>query len=295
LAGATAEAALLEGGGRIATKTLVSTVPGAPNPLVAALPCRKQKNQIVVDQFLEVPEFPGVWAVGDCAWIVDGKTGEPCPPTAQHAIRQAKCLAKNLVATLHGKPKQVFAFQALGKLAALGHRSAVAEVFGIKLSGFVAWVLWRMIYLLKMPGLDRKTRVATDWFLDLLLPPDIVQLRMQNVAGFGREHFEAKEIIFREGDRGDRLYIIVEGEVEVVKKAAGNGEVVIAHLGPGDCFGEMALVNDLPRMATARTATPVNLLTVDVNGFDALFSYHPPLRKFFLKLIEERLHPETAR
>ena len=90
--------------------------------LVAALPCEKQRGRIVVNEFLEVLDYPGVWAVGDCAWIVDGKTGQPCAPTAQHAIREGACLARNLVATLRGEPKRAFAFEALGKLAGLGHR-----------------------------------------------------------------------------------------------------------------------------------------------------------------------------
>src|SRR2546426_291527 len=184
LAGATGESALVESGERIPTKTLVSTVPSAPNPLVAALPCKKERGRIVVNEYLEVLDYPGVWALGDCAWVVDHKTGQPCPPTAQHAIREAACLAKNLVATLRGESKRPFAFQALGKLAGLGHRSAVADILGFKLSGFIAWFLWRVIYLMKMPGIDRKLRVATDWFLDLVLPPDIVQLKIEKSVGF---------------------------------------------------------------------------------------------------------------
>ena len=293
LLGATADAVLTDDGQRIPTKTLVSTVPSAPNPVVSALPCRKERGRIVVNEYLEVPDYPGVWAVGDCAWVLDGDTGQPCPPTAQHAIREAQCLAQNLVATLRARPKRVFAFKALGKLASLGHRSAVAEVFGIKLSGFVAWLLWRTIYLMKLPGFDRKLRVATDWFLDLVLPPDIVQLKTEKGAGFAREHFEAKETIFRQGDIGDRLYIIVDGEAEMVREEPGKEEV-LARLGPGDCFGEMALVSDHPRMATARSVSSLNLLTVNRAAFHELFSHHPPLRQLFQQLINERLDPEGA-
>jgi NADH:ubiquinone reductase (H+-translocating) len=294
LAGATGESALLEGGDRIPTKTLVSTVPAAPNALVAALPCKKERGRIVVNKFLEVLDHPGVWALGDCAWVVDQNTWQPCPPTAQHATRQAGCLAKNLVAGLRGGPKQPFAFQARGKLASLGHRSAVADIFGFKLSGFVAWLLWRAIYLMKMPDFDRKLRVATDWLLDLLLPRDIVQLKIERSASFGREHFEPREIIFRQGDRGDRLYIVIDGEVEIVKQEPEKGEHVLGRLGPGGCFGEMALVNDNPRMATARTVTQVNLLSVDQDAFDALFAHHPTLRLMFQQLIEERVQGRTG-
>ena len=290
LAGATAESAMLEGGERIPTKTLVSTVPAAPNPLVAALPCKKERGRIVVNKHLEVVDCPGVWALGDCAWVVDHNTWQPCPPTAQHATRQAACVAKNLVASLRGEPKQAFSFQALGKLASLGHRSAVAEVFGVKLSGFIAWLMWRTIYLMKLPGFDRKLRVSTDWFLDLVLPPDIVQLKLEKPTSLCREHFEPHEIIFRQGDRGDRLYVIVEGEVEMVEEGAGQPPHLLARLGTGECFGEMALVNDKPRMATARSVGRTNLLSVDRQAFNDLFAYHPPLRRMFQGLIDERLH-----
>jgi NADH dehydrogenase len=288
LAGATAETAMLESGERIPTKTLVSTVPSAPNPVVAALPCKKERGRIVVNKYMEVLNYPGVWAVGDCAWIVDHATWQPCPPTAQHATREAARLAKNIVASIKGGEKQPFSFQALGKFASLGHRSAVAEMFGFKVSGFLAWLMWRAIYLMKLPGIDRKLRVATDWFLDMVLPPDIVQLKVDKAANLSREYFEPRQIIFRQGDRGDRLYIIVDGEVELVKED-GHHEQVLARVGAGGFFGEMALVNDAPRMATARTVTAVNLLTVDRHAFNALFAYSPPLRRMFQRLIDQRL------
>lgn len=294
LAGATAESVLLDKGERIPSKTLVSTIPAGPNPLIANLPCKKERGRIVVNKSLEVVGYPGVWAVGDCAWIVDHTTWQPCPPTAQHATRQAACLAKNLVASLRGKPQQSFAFQSPGKFASLGHRSAVAEIFGFKISGFFAWLLWRTIYLMKLPGLERKVRVATDWFLDLLLPPDIVQLKIDKGASFGREHFEPHQIIFREGDQGDRLYIIVDGEVEIVQQRPGQDELILGRVGAGGCFGEMALVGNQPRMATARTITSVNLITMDREAFHAFFAHHPPLRQMFEQLIDQRLHPRAA-
>src|SRR6267378_1268509 len=190
--------------------------------------------------------------------------------------------------------EQAFAFKARGKFASLGHRSAVADIFGLKLSGFLAWLLWRAIYLMKMPDLDRKLRVSTDWLLDLLLPQDIVMLKIGRSASFGREHFEEREIIFHQGDRGDRLYIVIDGEVEIVKQVPGDGEQFLGRLGPGGCFGEMALVNDNPRMATARTVTQVNLLSVNQDAFDALFAHHPPLRAMFQQLIEERVRGQAG-
>lgn len=294
LAGATADAALLSGGERVPTRTLVSTVPSGPNPLVAALRCRMDRGRVVTTPHLELPEHPGVWAVGDCALIIDAKTGQPSPPTAQHATREARCVADNIAASLRGAPGRAFAFKALGKMGALGHRSAVAEVFGVKLSGFLAWWLWRTIYLMKLPGLDRKIRVAVDWTLNLLLPPDIVQLRTERSVGIRREHFEPGEVIFQEGGHGDWLYIVVDGEVEVLKRVPGQGDATLRRLGPGDCFGEIALLGDHIRTATTRSLTAVNVLAVDRDAFQALFSTLPPLRTFFERLIEDRMAPTAT-
>ncbi|MEE9521363.1 MAG: FAD-dependent oxidoreductase [candidate division NC10 bacterium] len=287
LAGGTGDYALLKGGERILTKTLVSTVPAAPNPLLETLPCGKERGRIVVDEFLEVPGYPGVWAVGDCAWIADRSTGKPCPPTAQHAIREGRCLARNIVASLRGQPKSPFSFSALGKMGALGHRSAVAEVMGIKLSGFLAWCLWRSVYLMKLPGVDRKLRVAMDWFLDLFLAPDIVQLKTARSSNISRQHFNPGDVIFEEGDLGDQIYFIIKGEVEISQEE-GAQKLVLSKLGPGDCFGEMALVERMPRMATARGMTALDVLTLDRAGFDDLFAHAPQLRTVFSGLIETR-------
>lgn len=290
LGGATAEAALLAGGERIPTKTLVSTVPSAPHPIVAALPFKMERGRIVANDCLEVPDFPGHWALGDCAVVPDvTNAGQPCPPTAQHALRQGTRLARNIAATMGRGQKQRFEFKALGKLAGLGHRSAVAEILGLKLSGVLAWFMWRAIYLMKLPGLDRKIRVATDWFLDLLLPADIVQLKVDRGAGIARQHYEANEVVFREGDKGDRLYVVVNGNVQIVSEKPGQPAALIAELGPGDCFGEMALVSDQPRNATARTAGAVDVLTVDRDAFHALFAHLPPLRNLFQQLIAQRM------
>jgi NADH:ubiquinone reductase (H+-translocating) len=287
LAGATADAALLKGGDRIATRTLVSTVPSGPNPLIAMLPLKMERGRVAVDETLAVADHPGVWAVGDCAAIRDPKTGDLYPPTAQHATREARCVAHNIAASLRGQPRRAFAFQALGKMGALGRRSAVAEIFGVKLSGFLAWWLWRTIYLMKLPGLDRKLRVATDWTLDLVLPPDIVQLETRRALGVRREYFEAGQVIFREGDRGDWLYVVADGEVEVLREG-GRAETPLRRLGRGECFGEIALVSERPRSATVRAVTASNVLAVDREAFHALFASLPPLKSFFESLIAMR-------
>ena len=127
-----------------------------------------------MDQFLRVPDWPDVWAVGDCAFVPDVRNpGKSHPPTAQHAIREGHVVAQNIVATLVDRPLKSFSFRSIGLLASIGRRMGVARIFGFNFSGFFAWWLWRTVYLSKLPGLDKKIRVAFDWTLDLLFPKDV--------------------------------------------------------------------------------------------------------------------------
>ncbi|MGB0061868.1 NAD(P)/FAD-dependent oxidoreductase [Candidatus Binatus sp.] len=162
----------LSDGKTIPATTLIWAAGNAQNPLVAALPIPKSKGRILVDDYLQVKDFPGVWAVGDCALIPDHKVGGFHPPTAQHAIREGRCVARNVAADILGGKKKFFRFSTLGRLAAIGRRSGVANVFGINFSGFLAWWLWRTIYLFKLPRLEKKVRVALDWTLDLWFAKD---------------------------------------------------------------------------------------------------------------------------
>jgi NADH:ubiquinone reductase (H+-translocating) len=167
---------VLRPGGEVRTETLIWTAGVAPNPLLRSLPVeRDARGAVRVDRGLAVPGQFGVWALGDCASVTDARTGQISPPTAQFAVRQAAFLARNLHASLKGKPLEAFQFQALGTLCSVGHHAACAEIKGLRFSGFVAWLLWRAIYLHKLPGWERKLRVLGSWLIGELFPRDIVQ------------------------------------------------------------------------------------------------------------------------
>jgi NADH dehydrogenase len=169
--------------GTIGAETLVWTAGTAPNPVTKSLPLAKDKRgALLVDKSLQVEANPGLWAVGDCAAVVDAKNGKPCPPTAQFALREAQVLAKNIRAQLEGRPLQNFHFDSLGALCVVGHQTACAELTmpfarsrSMRFSGLLAWMMWRGIYLAKLPGLERKIRVLVDWTVELFFPRDIVQ------------------------------------------------------------------------------------------------------------------------
>jgi NADH dehydrogenase len=167
----------------IAAHTLVWTAGTIPHPLLATLPVeRDRRGAVVVESTLAVKDQRGVWALGDCAAVTDARTGRPCPPTAQFALREAATLAHNLVNHLNEKPLRGFHFESLGALAVVGHHTACAELIipwtggrRVMFSGLFAWLMWRGVYLGKLPGLERKARVLVDWVMELFFPRDIVQ------------------------------------------------------------------------------------------------------------------------
>jgi NADH dehydrogenase len=174
----TEQAVAVSGGEEIPCRTFIWAAGVAPCPILEELDLpRTRAGKIEVDATMAVKGHPGVWALGDSATIPDVLTGGVCPPTAQYALRQGRTLADNIAATIDGREPRSFQHKSLGLLAGLGRRCAVAEIMGLRFSGFFAWWLWRTIYLLKLPGFERKLRVMLDWTLDLFFARDIVYLR----------------------------------------------------------------------------------------------------------------------
>jgi NADH dehydrogenase len=194
--GVTDRSVSLSDGTVIYTNTLVWTAGTSPNPLLQEIPCRKERGRVVVNEYLEVCDWENVWALGDCAAIPVAKTGAFHPPTAQHALRQGKTLAHNLMASVRGGERKRFTFSTIGQLAAIGRRTGVANIFGINFSGFIAWWMWRTIYLSKLPRFEKKVRVALDWTLDLVFSKDLVQfLEIKSPSGTRQGETESGEAV----------------------------------------------------------------------------------------------------
>ena len=176
VSGATADSVQLQDGRSIPTYTIVWTAGNQPNPLLQSLPCeRNRRGAVITQDTMQATGFDNIWAIGDCAQIPDAyHDGRFYPPTAQHALREGKVVADNIWAVLRGQAPKPFRFQTIGLLVALGHRTGAAEIMGRRFSGLLAWLMWRSIYLSKLPGLEKKVRVILDWTLDLFFPRDIV-------------------------------------------------------------------------------------------------------------------------
>lgn len=290
----------LADGASICARTFICTVGAAPNPVVRALLAQGMFEEarfrgraigaLATDEYLRCKGAEDHWAVGDCAGVPDPSGNQLCPPTAQFATRQAQTCARNIMATIDGKKLSPLKFKALGSLASLGQRSAVAQVMGIQLTGFIAWFLWRSIYLAKLPGWGRRVRVAIDWTLDLFFSRDITQMGVFQNQRFERRHFEPGEAIVREGQIGREYFHLLQGQASVQSvRTAGQ----IATLRASDGFGERALLEDTARTATVTASDAVDVLVISRSDFRALTANFPVLDEHFQRLMRER-QPDLA-
>lgn len=170
------EKVILQSGKEIIGATIICTIGTAPHAFIKNDALPSERGKIVTQPDMSVSGADGIWAMGDCALVPNEKSGQMSPPTAQFADRQATVLAKNIVAKLSGKETKPFSYKPIGMLASIGHNKAVAEVFGMRFSGLVGFMMWRGVYLLKVPTLARKVRLFLEWNWAMFFPPDIAHL-----------------------------------------------------------------------------------------------------------------------
>lgn len=275
--------AMLSDGSVIETHTVISTVGNGANPLITSL-CKanalpSEKGRLITDDKLRVAGQERLWAAGDCAAVPmpeerSSKTAPSpteqrtyCPPTAQFAVRQGQVLGRNLAVMLGGDaPLKSFAFRGLGELAAIGHHAAVAEIMGMQFQGFLAWWLWRSIYLMKLPGIERKVRVMLDWTLDLFFKRDIALFQPRPTQLIKEMHLEKGDCIFHAGDPAHSLYIVKVGKLELA-----NGEgTVLRTLTAGHQLGKDTLYYKKPWVFTATACESTTLVAVSAEVFETI-------------------------
>jgi NADH:quinone reductase (non-electrogenic) len=286
---ATASHLYLHDGSRIAARTLVCTIGNAPHPALQGLGVETVRGAPVTDEYLRVKDCDDVWAIGDCAHAPDG-AGGVSTPTAQFAVRHGESVADNIVRQLQGRDLQRFRHALLGSFASLGHRSAVAQIGSFRFSGFIAWWMWRMVYLAMLPRLDFKLRVALDWLLDLFFPRDINYVDVRVTPAMSTLYLAKDELLFEQGDVSDAFYVVLSGSVELVQRNAV-GEVVLREvLGRGVHFGEGSLLRDRTRTTTARALEASCVLRIGPRDFEELIGAFALLRKT-LELTAQRFRP----
>lgn len=246
--GATATMVHLDDQSRIATDTIVATAGSRPRKLATSLGLELTRGRIVVDECLRLPDHDNVWCVGDAALVplpsAAGEDARYAPPTAQFAVHQAKRAAANIIAAARGRRQRDFDYQPVGSLASIGNYRAVAEIFGMRLSGLFAWLMWRGLYIGMLPGLSTRLRVALNWLFDYFLPRSIVQITNSPGQATAYRRYAAGDVICRPGQLMDGLYSVITGRVEWRLLEEDGADSASRTLGPGAHWGDDALTGD---------------------------------------------------
>ena len=288
---ATSTGVELTDGSLIPTRTIVATIGNGPNPLVEALGLDMHWGRIKTDRFMRVPGRDGVWAVGDAAEIP--LTEQPAenpshyaPPTAQFAVREGQQLANNIIAKAKGTEVKPFAYESKGSLASLGMSKAVAEVYGVKLSGTLAWLLWRGFYLSFLPGFAAKLRVLVNWVLNLFVPPNIVLIQ-SSLPSTRYIHYRKDDKVLEPGMLIDGFYTVVKGSLKLTIDNPETGEHFEKVFGAGDHFGERVLLKSALRTGLVVALEDSVVLWISQRDFMRLARAFPFLDTYFKDYIEK--------
>lgn len=270
---------------------VVCTVGNAPHPLVAELGSASgvplERGKLVVEATGKVKGLDFLWSAGDCA-LYPKRDGGFCPETAQFAMRQGALVGRNIAAIFAGKALKPFRFTGLGELATIGHRKAVAQVLGLRFSGLIAWFMWRTIYLMKLPGLDRKLRVMAEWTFEMFFPRDINLLTPSFSSPLGEMHLEPGDSLFHSGEPALSLYAVKKGRVEITDS---HGQIVKS-AGPGEHFGERALLGDGIWRFDAHAKESSELVAIDGDTFKTLVKSIGSLDTLFRATAQQYHLPE---
>ncbi len=281
---ATHEGIELNNGQMLRGATVVCTIGTSITPLIQDLDVPKEKGRIRTTPEMRIEGQASAWAIGDCALIINAFDNQPSAPTGQFAERQGKQGALNLVRVLKGEPTKPFRFKALGQLCSIGGYQAVAEMFGMRVSGFLAWFLWRGVYLFKLPTWSRRIKVALDWAWDVIFPRDLSFLNTDSTHQFIHAYYRPGDFIQRQGELARVFSVIEEGEVEILRKTDESPEpVIVAVLGKGDFFGEAALLGNRPHETTIRARSEVRLRQAGSALFSQIFDSFGLFRELLSK------------
>ena len=287
---ATGTAVELTNGTIIPTSTIVATIGNGPHRLVATLGLDLHWARIKTDRYMRVPGHEGVWALGDAALIplVEDPGENPADfatQTAQFAVREGQQLAANIIANLDGKALKPFAYTSKGSLASLGMSKAVADVYGVKLSGTIAWLLWRGFYLSFLPGFTSKLRVGVNWLVNSVMPPNIVQIQSTRPAT-SYNHYRKGDRVFEPGMLIDGFYTVIKGRFRLTIDNPETGEHFEKVFGPGEHFGERVLLRSALRTGLVVAQEEGVLLFIAQKDFTRFARAFPFLDNYFRDYID---------
>lgn len=264
-------------GERIDAGLTVCSIGTAPVALITKIGLPVERGRLKTEPDMRVAGSNNVWAFGDCAAVPNAWNAKISPPTAQFALRQAKQLAANLVRVQQGEKTKPFHFRPQGLLATIGHKNGVAEIYGFKFSGVLAWFLWRCVYLMKIPTIARKLNVVVDWTWDIFFKPNVVQVRAEQQQRFRQAHYAAGDFVCRKGEPAAGFFVVKSGSAGLyLDEDAVNPVVTWTR---GDHFGEIAFRERSTYPAWVKAETPLDVIVVNGADFSEMSESLGLLRK----------------
>lgn len=276
---ATQQAVYTSNGRSLPTRTIVTTIGNGPSEFVRSLPIELQRGRIPVSVELEVIGLENVWSIGDAALVpLATKTSDPvyAPPTAQFAAHQADILAQNIVNRSRGQRLLAFNFSASGIMASLGGYRGVAEVFGIRVTGLPAWLIWRAAYIGMLPGLATRLRVGLDWLFDYFMPRTIVYMAESDQPATRYLNYRQGEVVQYANELPAGFYVVVSGCLEQ-QLDKSDGEHLRRELRVGDSWGSRALKEKRLTQGKITALEDSKLLLVKSEDFQRLRNSYEPL------------------
>ena len=284
----TADGVRLDDGRVVGCGTVICTVGTSPSVIVDDLDVPRDGGRIKTSADMRVSGLERAWAVGDCALNMNTFDQRPCPSTGQSAERQGRQVAENIIRVLSGRSTRPLRIRPLGQFCSLGGHNAVADVLGVRMSGFVAWFLWRSVYLFKLPSWSKRVKVGFDWAWDLVFARDLGHLRTDQTERISRARYHPGDYVFRAGDPAVNFYAIERGEVEVIETRENGEQRPLAVLGAGDFFGEMAMLEGRPHHASVRARRELVVLVMGCNIFERISASLTPLRDLVADAVRRR-------
>ncbi len=277
---ATQQAVYTSDGRSLPTRTIVTTIGNGPSEFVKSLPLALQRGRIPVSAELEVLGLKNVWSIGDAALVPlrTGATTDPvyAPPTAQFAMQQATVLAQNIVARSHGQPLLPVDCKASGVMASLGGYRGVAEIFGVRITGLLAWIIWRVAYIGMLPGVATKLRVGLDWLFDYFMPRTIVYMAESDRPATRYLSFSKGEVVQYANELPAGFYIVVSGSLEQLLDRP-DADSLRRELRVGDSWGSRALKEARLTQGKITALEDTKLLLVRSDDFQRLRKSYEPL------------------
>ena len=269
----------------IDTRTIVATIGNAPPSAVLKMPLAFQHGRILVGRDFRVQGYENIWSIGDCALIPMKEDASHrddfAPPTAQFAVRQAKQIASNIKAAVSNQPLEAFKYTSKGSLASLGAGRGVAEVFGIKLTGRAAWLLWRVYYISFLPGMQTRISVLWNWLMDWFSSRSVVQINSEEQQSSRYVLYRAGDRIYETGARADGFYTIISGSVQITGIDKTTGKETSRVVEAGGHFGERLLIGATRRIATAVAIDDTKVLSLTRDEFLKLAEGLPFFHDYF--------------